>query len=336
MGPDGPTEPRPSAPTPNHSTSVMAFGVKWNENGEEGEPSGRPSWQPRARGGPPRSPRRRAGPPSADAEAARRARRLHPPTLGPRQDGEGEEGEGRSRQPFSLPAPNTHTHTRSRDAGPRGARPRAPAARAPAQPGPGVGAAGKPPGAGCAAHTPPSLALLPAAKSSCCPGKARPSARPPPPPGRGGPSLTAQPGRLVVGGRTRGAGSATRSRGHTDPGASQAPGGGGDHDDWATKCVERDRGDSSGAGTPRSQRPPRSGGRRSAAAAGLVPSPQAGLCARTGSGRCVCPASPPPAPPPAAAAPLRPARRPRPRSGPARCAAARSSPLAPGADRAGR
>lgn len=107
----------------------MAFGVKWNEDGEE---NGRRTASP---GG--REPLAPSADPGADAEAARRAGRLQPPARPQtgREGGEGE-GEGRSRQPFSLTVQNTQT--RSRDAGsenpdpdPRGGRP--------PNPGPGAG-----------------------------------------------------------------------------------------------------------------------------------------------------------------------------------------------------
>lgn len=86
----------------------MAFGVKWNDTGEE---SSRQSAELRAPGARASSPRRRQGPlvrmrglPVALGDS------ILP--LGPRQDGKGEEGEERSRQPFSLTVQNTHTSSR--------------------------------------------------------------------------------------------------------------------------------------------------------------------------------------------------------------------------------
>lgn len=265
----------------------MAFGVKWNKNGEEGEPSVRPVAAP-GRGAP--------QPPDAAPAPGVRMRRLpagHGDSilpLGPRQDGKGEEGEGRSRQPFSLPAPNTHTHALP---GRRSAGSPAPCARpAGARGGGGGEPPGRPSRGARRTHTPSPSSPRPS--PAVAPGK-----RPPPP---GEVPLTAQPGRLVFGGSTRGAGSATQSRGSAAAGASQAPGGGD-----GRQSVWRGRGDSSGAGLgARSARP-------AAVAAPPAPPPASRLPLRPGSAlrsdglRAVRPpASPPPAPPPAAAAALSP------------------------------
>lgn len=83
----------------------MAFGVKWNDTGEE---SSRQSAELQAPGAGASSPRRRQGPPGADAGAARRARRLHPPTAP--QTGR-ERGGGGGTEPSAIfPYSPKHTH----------------------------------------------------------------------------------------------------------------------------------------------------------------------------------------------------------------------------------
>lgn len=285
-----------------------------------------PERRPRARE--PGAPRRRAGPRGADAEAARRARRLHPPTR-PQTGREG--GGGGGTEPSAIfPSSPKHTHTPSHTHAPgtpvRGEPGPEPPPRAPAPPGPGVGAAGKPPGRRGAGRTHTPLALLPAAKSSCCPGKARPP-RPLPAPGEAATHRTTRASGLRQ--------QDTRNRRHHSvpgqdgPAASRAPGEGD-----GRRSVRRGCGDSSGAGTPRSQRPPRSGGRSSSSAADPLPflSGRAlrpdGLRAvrlscvtssrsSSRSGRFAGPRSP-------SASALR------------ACSLRCGSPLAPGADRAGR
>jgi hypothetical protein len=180
-GPDSQASPGPSAPAPNHSTSVMAFGVKWNRPrasaaGLRGARTNRPRPRPRRARAPARSrPTSRAG-----GGAARRAGvsilllLLLLLLSTPVRQGRGRKGEGRSRQPFSLPVQNTHAHTaprsltdtdtRSRDAG----RAHHGGSRAPAT----AGARGDPQprqpgpqGRTAYAHTPPR-AVLPSPPAS--------------------------------------------------------------------------------------------------------------------------------------------------------------------------
>lgn len=225
--------------------------------------------------------------------------------------------------------PQTHTHTHAPGTPVRGEPGPAPQPRArPAGArGGGGGEAPWPTGAGCTAHTHPprpptrgQVQLLPRESASVLT----------PSPGRGGHSPH-NPGVASAAGHAEPAAplspGARRSRVHPRPPA------------WgrATKCVVRP------------QR--RLGSRYSALAAPALqrsaplllsrrPSSlplRQGLCAHTGSGRCVCPASPPPAPPPAVAASLSPRWPSALRACSLRCAALRcGSLLAPGADRAGR
>nr|XP_044619118.1 spidroin-2-like [Equus asinus] len=325
VGPDSQASPRPSSPAPNHSTSVMAFGVKWNEPGEAsgGECAERRAAAP---GSGAKSPRRRAGPGCGCGGCTPRREPPSSPSA-PARTGRGRRGRDGAVSHFPFQS-KTHTHAPGRRLGPerspapppRAARPRPAAAEGHrAAPGRGRGRGGRP-----RAHAHPPR-RLPSPRSSCWPRKSASSRR--------GWLLTARHGRLLFSSRALGGGSKAQSRGRAGPGRIPGPGGTGDK-----VCRGTAGGRTAGCtGAPgqaaRRARPAAAvaaaaSSSSSAAGGGPLPPLPSGWGspkAQTGSGRCVSPASPPPAPPPAVAASPSPGRRLCPRSGPGRFAAARSS-----------
>lgn len=198
----------------------MAFGVKWNETGEE---SGREPTKLQARGpGGRLAPSRRPSPPGADAGDARRARRLHPPTR-PQTGLEG--GGGGGTKPSAI-FPHSPKHTDTLPGHRLGTEPGPappPAQRAVAQPRAEEGEWVSPPDPTAASHgwggdgtvgshTP--LALLPSLGSSCWPRKSALSQR--------GRLLTARHRRLVF--RTRAGGGSRQLRDSLSPRTRPTPG----------------------------------------------------------------------------------------------------------------
>lgn len=223
VGPDSQARPRPSSAAPNHSTSVMAFGVKWNETGEE---SGRESAELQAQG-PGEGRGRRPAPPHPAAPPSRPpGRRGGGRTSGPETpsshsapDRTGRGRRGRDEAVSHFPSQSkTHRHAPGTPARPEtepGAPTRAPPARPAAG---GGGGAGNPPsrpgrrpaeelgGEIVGSHTP--LALLPSLRSSCWPRESASSRR--------GRLLTARHRRLVF--RTRAGGGSRQLRESLSPG----------------------------------------------------------------------------------------------------------------------
>lgn len=255
VGPDSQASPRPSSPAPNHSTSVMAFGVKWNEPGEAsgGECAERRAAAP---GSGAKSPRRRAGPGCGCGGCTPRREPPSSPSA-PARTGRGRRGRrGRDGAVSHFPFQSkTHTHAPGRRLA-RSAAPRPRPRRAPPACG-GGGAQGSPRARARAwreaprTRTPPSPPPLPSIQLLA-------------------PEKRVVPARLATHRTTRASSlqqQGTRRRqqgsvpGQGRPWAHPRPRRDG-RQSVSRDCGREDRGLHGGAGTSGSPRPPCSGGGR--------------------------------------------------------------------------